>query len=124
MTIFKYNFVSSSEEHGVLTVGFADSQFNTQNYLLFQSSIDADESEDNNEIYVERNGQQYGVYGGVEKFILSRNEAHLALTRETAKHLDTEREVVVIFFATDKQFLQLKVDLNRVFSGNVDFEIK
>jgi hypothetical protein len=73
-TTLQYNFAASSEENGVLTVGFADAQFDTREYLLFQRIVDWEEfgSDDDDEVYVERDGQQYGTYGGIKKFVLSR----------------------------------------------------
>ncbi|HLM59961.1 MAG TPA: Imm10 family immunity protein [Pyrinomonadaceae bacterium] len=124
-TVLQYNFVASSEENGVLTVGFADAQFDTQEYLLFQRIVDWEEfrSDDDDEVYVERDGQQYGTYGGIEKFVLSRNDALLLLIAETAEALDTEQEVSIAFSATDEQFEKLKTDFGRVFAGEVDFEL-
>ena len=124
-TDLQYNFVASSEENGVLTVGFADAQLDTQEYLLFQRFVDPEElGGDDDEIYVERDGQQYGTYGGIERFVLSRKDALLSLTAETAQVLDTEQEVTVAFSATDKQFERLKTDFERVFAGEVEFEVK
>jgi hypothetical protein len=124
-TTLQYNFAASSEENGVLTVGFADAQFDTREYLLFQRIVDWEEfgSDDDDEVYVERDGQQYGTYGGIKKFVLSRNEALLLLTAKTAEALDTERQVTVVFSATDEQFEKLKTDFGRVFAGEVDFEL-
>jgi hypothetical protein len=51
------------------------------------------------------------------------NEALLFLTAKTAEALDTERQVTVVFSATDEQFEKLKTDFGRVFAGEVDFEL-
>jgi len=125
MTVLQYNFVPSSEENGVLTVGFADTQGDTQEYLMFQKFVDPEEAGDDDDsgIYIERDGQQYGTYGGIEKFVLSRNNALLSLPAETAQMLDTEQEVSITFSATDEQFKQLKTDFERVFAGEVEFEV-
>jgi hypothetical protein len=124
-TALQYNFVSSAEENGVLTVGFADAQFDTQKYLMFQRFVDSEElGNENDEIYIERDGQQYGIYGGIEKFVLSRKEALLLLAADTAQALDTGQQVKIFFTATDEQFEQLKTDFDRVFVGEVDFEVK
>lgn len=72
-TILHYNFIGSHEEYEVLTVGFSDAQFNTQEYLWFQKSLDPEED---GEIYIEKDGQLQGAYGGIEKLVLSR-EKHL-----------------------------------------------
>ena len=124
MTVLQYNFVPSSEENGVLTVGFADTQQDTQEYLMFQKFVDPEEADDDDGVYVERDGQQYGTYGGIEKFVLSRNNVLLSLTEKTAQSLDVEPEVSIAFSATDEQFEQLKTDFERVFAGEVEFEVR
>lgn len=120
-TTLKYGFVSSFEENGVLTVGFADNQFKTQEYLLFQNWQDGETEGD--EIYIERDGQQQGTYGGIERFTLSRDRALMQLSSETAKVIRTEQEVTILFFATDEQFQQFKEALEIVFAGKQIFEV-
>ena len=125
ITSLQYGFVASSEENGVLTVGFADAQFETQEYLLFQRFVDPEEIDDDEDgVYVERDGQQYGTYGGIEKFVLSRQDAQLFLIAETAQSLGTEQEISISFSATDEQFEQLKTDFELIFAGEVEFEVK
>ena len=88
-------------------------------------SVDPEEIEDEDEgVYVERDGQQYGTYGGIEKFVLSCKDALLLLTAKTAQALDTEQKITIAFTATDEQFEQLKTDFERVFADEVDFEVK
>jgi Immunity protein 10 len=120
-TILKYNFVISDEEDNVLTVGFADAPFKTQEYLLFQNCSDV-ESEDN-DVYIERDDQSQGTCGGIQQFILFSNHALLLLSLETAKIIDTEQEVNILFSATDVQFQQLKSGLGIVFAGKSCLEV-
>jgi hypothetical protein len=125
-TTLQLNSVSSGEENGVLTIGFANDQSDPLEYLLFQRIVDWEEfgSDDDDEVYVERDGQQYGTYSGIEKFVLFRNNALIMLSAETAQALETEQELRVAFSATDKEFEQIKTDFERVFAGEVDFEIR
>ena len=121
-TTLKYNFVGSDEENGVLTVGFANAQLDTQQYLKFQIWSDAEAEGEGDEIYIERNDQSQGIYGGVERLVLSRGHAHLLLNVKTAKVIDTEQEVNISFSATDEQFQQLKSGLEVIFTGKQGFE--
>ena len=123
-TTLRYNFVGSAEENGVLTVGFADDQSEPQEYLMFQNWLDASEVGEDDEIYIERDGQQHGTYGGIERLVLSRDQALMWLSPETAKAINTEQEVTIIFSATDKQFQQLKADLEHVFAGTQSLELR
>lgn len=120
-TTLHYNFIGSHEEYEVLTVGFSDAQFNTQEYLWFQKSLDPEEDD---EIYIEKDGQHQGTYGGVERVILSREESSLFLSEKTAQILNIEREIIISFSATDKQFAQFQSDLKRVFEGRQSLEIQ
>jgi|GEM_PF-5594920 len=124
-TALQYNFVDCVEENGVLTVGFADAQFDAQGYLMFQRFVDPEEKDEaDGGVYVERDGQQYGTYGGIEKFVLSRRDAQLLLSAEAARFLDTEQIVAIAFTATDEQFEQLKANFERVFADEIGFEVK
>src|SRR5689334_2072576 len=123
-TTLTYNFVASDEENGVLTVGFADAEFDTQEYLLFQNWLDPEAEGEDDEIYVERNDQSQGTFGGVERLILSRNHAFLLLNPETAKVINTEQEVNILFSATEERFQQLKAGLEIVFAGKSSLEVR
>ena len=122
-TTLKYNFVASDEENGVQTVGFVDDQFNTQQYLIFQNWLDAEAEGEDDEIYIERNDQSQGIYGGVERLILARDHALLLLSSETATVINTEEEVKILFSVTDEQFQQLKMGLEIVFTDKQGLEL-
>lgn len=123
-TILKYNFVNSDEENGVLTAGFADEQFDTKEYLLFQNWIDAEAEGEEDEIYMERDGQSQGTYEGINKFILFRDNALLSLSAEAAQILDTEQEISILFSATDDEFQKLKKGLEIIFANRSNFEVR
>jgi len=120
-TRLQYHFVASDEDNDVLTVGLADSQFDTKEYLWFQRYLDPDEDDG---VYIERDGQQYGTCGGIEKLVLSRDKIELYLSETTAEILDTEQEVEISFSATDEQFENFRAELKRVFEGDSTFEIR
>jgi hypothetical protein len=119
-TKLQYHFVASDEAYEVLTVGLADSQFDTREYLWFQRSLDSDEDEG---IYIERNGQQYGTYGGIEKLVLSRDKIKLRLSKKTAEILETDQEVLITFSSTNEQFEKFQDDLKRVFESESILEV-
>lgn len=120
-TNLQYHFVASDEDNDVLTVGLADSQFDTKEYLWFQRYLDPDEDDG---VYIERNGQEYGTYGGIEKLVLFRDKIELSLSATTAKILDTEQVIEINFSATDEQFENFRAELKRVFDGERVLEIR
>ena len=101
-TILKYSFVNSDEENGVITAGFADKQFETKEYLLFQNWIDAEAEGEEDEIYIERNNQLQSTYDGIIQFILFRDKAKLLLNSETARILNTKQEILILFVLSSR----------------------
>ncbi len=124
VTTLHYNFVASVEENGVLTVGFADDEFNTQEYLLFQHWLDAEAAGEDDVIYIERDDQSRGTYGGVQRLVLSRTHALLLLSPTTAGVIATEQAVNIFFSATDEQFQELKSGFEAVFAGTSRLELR
>lgn len=120
-TDLTYGFVTIHEEDGVLIVGFASAEFGAQHYLMFQRYVESEDEEE--EIYLERDGQEQAVYSGIERFLLSRQNAFLWLSSETAHAIGTEREIRLQFSASDEQFQQLQVGLERLFAGQSVFEV-
>jgi hypothetical protein len=114
-TTLHYNFATVNQEDGVQTVGFADDQFAPSQYLLFQRSLDKDLEGETDEIYIERNGQSQGIYGGVERLVLSRDHAFLLFSSETAVAIGTEQEVNILFSVTDEEYQWLKAELEVIF---------
>ncbi|MGI8543931.1 MAG: Imm10 family immunity protein [Aridibacter sp.] len=114
--------MSVTDDDDVLIIGFADAQFDTQHYLMFQRSLDEDESDE--EIYIERDGQHQCIYGGIEKLMLFRNKALLNLNLETSGRLSVEQEVIVNFSVSDEKFIELVSGFEQLFSGKEILEIK
>lgn len=121
-TILEYNFVSVTYDDDVLIVGFADAQFDTQHYLMFQRSLDEDEF--NEDVYVERDGQNQSTYGGIEKLILYRKKALFNFKLKTSQWLNLEQEVMINFSISDEKFNQLKIGFEKIFAGKKILEIK
>lgn len=121
-TILEYNFVSVTYDDDVLIVGFADAQFDTQHYLMFQRSLDEDEFEE--DVYVERDGQNQSTYGGIEKLILFRNKALFNFNLKTSQWLNLEQEVMINFSISDEKFKQLKIGFEQLCAGKEILEIK
>src|SRR4051794_10721668 len=83
-TVIDLNFVFVSEADDALVVGFADHEFETSRYVMFQRSLDPDEDDG---VYAERDGQQYCAYGRVESCTLSRDQVNFVLSQPLADAL-------------------------------------
>lgn len=112
--ILDLEFVSVSEIHGALVVGFADRQFETTRYFMLQRSLAPD---DDDGVYAERDGQQYSAYGSVQACTLTRHRIDLMLDVTLAEAVDMPRSFAIRFRCTDATFEALRAGLPRIFSG-------
>ena len=83
-------------------LSFADQTEDHQHYLIIQRD---DESSDNvspdmENIYIERDDQQFGGYGGIESVQLSKNRLTLRLTPRMAKQMG-HHEALSVGFSKD-----------------------
>lgn len=107
------DFVAVTETDGVLIVGFADDPFETTAYFLLQRA----EPPTDDEVYVERDGQEYSGYGRVRRWTLTRCQLELELDESLACRLELPNAFAVRFQCDDAAFEQLGAALSRVFSG-------
>ena len=113
-TVICLNFVSVSEVDGALVIGFADHEFETTRYVMFQRSLDPD---DDDGVYAERDGQQYSAYGRVESCALGRDQVSFVLSQTLAAALDIPPELSVHFDCGDDTFDSLRIGLGKLFAG-------
>jgi hypothetical protein len=113
-TVVDLNFVSVSEADGALVVGFADHEFETTRYVMFQRSLDPD---DDDGVYAERDGQQYSGYGRVESYTLSRDQINFVVSQPLANALDIPPAFSIRFDCGDDVHDSLRVGLRRLFAG-------
>jgi Immunity protein 10 len=112
--VFDLNFVSVNEIDDALVVGFADHQFETTRYVMFQRSLDRN---DDDGVYVERDGQQFSAYGTVNSCTLTRHQINLSLDALLAEAVDMPSSFAIRFSCTDVVFEDLRAALPRIFSG-------
>lgn len=103
-------------EYDILIVGFYNPD--EEHYLMIQHQDEYDEDDADlgmNTYHIERDDQSYGNYGGVEKVILQSNQIQFILNPHGKKSLQCE-EVLIDFEINDRQFLELKVSLIKIFA--------
>jgi hypothetical protein len=120
--IFHANCVAVEDMDDYWLVGFADEKFDTKQYLMLQRSFADDEQDVRlgmNTYHVERDGQQWGCYGGIERFELQRDRVNIAFTEKGRKCLGSVSAMEITFHVSDRQFRRLKDRLGRIFAGAV-----
>lgn len=99
-TKLKAGFMYAQIENDVVVVGFADNEYNTNQYLLLQRTLcctkqDCDLSLD--KIHISYNDQTRSSYGGILNAILAEDSMELILDSETADALGTNTIIEVTF---------------------------
>jgi Immunity protein 10 len=113
-TLLQAGFVSIDEIDGALVVGFADRQYDTSQYFMFQRSLDPS---DDDGVYLEHTDQAYGIYGQVTSCSLSSCRIELTVDERTAEHLETEGTFAIDFSCDHESLLRLQSGLERILSG-------
>ena len=111
--------VDDSDEDFII-VAFADEQGGRYREALhFQRSYKFDEQDlalGMDQVYVERNDQSQGGYGGVERVELRPNSVRVVVGGRTAELLG-DREFEVALSLSPKEFERLRAGLQAVFQG-------
>jgi hypothetical protein len=114
------NVVVNDSDDNFILVGFADEQGGRYRAALhFQRSYEFDEQNvalGMNQVYVERNDQSQGAYGGIERVELHSDRIRLVVGGQTAQRLgDSEFEIGLSL--APEEFGQLRKALRIVFEG-------
>jgi hypothetical protein len=121
---FKADCVSIEEDSDRWLVGFADTEFNAERYLLLQRAK-SPQAEDValglDGYHVEFDDPSQSCYGGISAFELFPDRAVLAFDEESASVFDDEAGLVVEFALRRKQLDQLRDALAKVFAGDECF---
>jgi hypothetical protein len=87
---FTSNFAYANIEENVITVGFADNEFETKEYILLQKNISPDKQEielGHDKIYIEYKDQLYSNYGGIEEIVLNNKNIKIRIDDKTSNIL-------------------------------------
>lgn len=112
--------IEDMDEDEYWLVGFADEKFETKQYLMLQRGYFDDDEQDikngSNTYYVERDGQNQCIYGGIERFELYRDRLLVQFTKAGQQRLNATA-MDISFKLTASKFDKLKNRLERVFAG-------
>jgi hypothetical protein len=114
------NVVVDDSDDNFILVGFADEQDGRYRAALhFQRSYEFDEQDvalGMDQVYVERNDQRQGAYGGIEYVEVHPNRVRIVVGGQTAQRLGDSEFEIGLSLAPD-EFNRLRVALQAVFEG-------
>ncbi len=103
-------------------LSFADRLEHHQHYLVIQRSEERvdDVLPDVENVYIERDDQCWGGYGGIQSVLLLRNRLTLTLTPRMAITMGDHETLSVIFDVDDGMFGRIDEVLSSIFRGYED----
>jgi immunity protein 10 of polymorphic toxin system len=120
---FKASYIYSDDDGDVVTVGFADQQYDTQIYILLQRTLHPSKQDLNfghDNVHIMVCEQSRAKYGGVEQIELHSNQLIITLSADTAKEVKTKCKISVDISAAEVDFSLLKNNLRNVCSEYVN----
>ncbi len=124
MLTFQANTVSAEyDENDVLIIGFADLQADGEpnHYFMIQHSEEYDEQDVElgmNAYYIERDGQGYSTYGGIQKIVLGSRQIRVELDEVGQKQLEVPG-IIIHFNLTEEGYSHLQQQLRKVFDEQI-----
>jgi len=116
---FNAGFITCEEADGVIMVGFADDQFATSEYVLFQRTLAPDEQDKKlalDGVHVQVDSPDKSGYDGIESIRLGRTEAEIVVGQSLVSIIGFGK-VHVSFDADDAMFSRLKEHLTKLVDG-------
>ena len=122
MTLFEFHaeiIVPQAEE---LSISFADRTEDQKHYLIIARDQESpDETQpDLKNIYIERDDQRWGGYGGIESVRLERDALTVRLSGRMATRIGLHDELRVTFGIDGSLFRDVKSILELIFRGYED----
>ena len=110
-TTLNANFLYAhiDEEIDVLMVGFADDEFDTQEYVLLQKTLNPSEDDVESgfdKVHITYNNELQSLYGGITKCYFTCNHIVITLNEEATEILNSNPVIII-------KYNQEKVDINQ-----------
>lgn len=118
--LLKASFVYFGIEDETIIIGFADDEFDTKEYVLFQKSLSVEEIPILNKVHITLNSENRAAYGGIVRIILSKKLISIFLSKETASSLGVVDSIHIEYATEEKEFDSLISHFHKL---NVEQEI-
>ncbi|MFJ7405020.1 MULTISPECIES: Imm10 family immunity protein [unclassified Lysinibacillus] len=105
--LLKASFVYCGIEDETILIGFADDEFDTKEYVLFQKSLFIDDIPFLNKVHITLNSENRAAYGGIVRIILSQKLISIILSKETASSLGVADSIDIEYAVDEKEFKSL-----------------
>lgn len=118
MATFVANCVVIDDMEDYWFVGFADSELNTEHYLMLERAYEDDEQDianGMNTYHVELDDQGFSCYGGIERFALSKHKVVIQFNQSGTQSLGVNK-LEIQFTSDNDLFDKLKNRLEHVFA--------
>jgi hypothetical protein len=119
-TKFNANFLYAQvDENNVIMVGFADDEFETQDYVLFQKSLVCNEQDKEmgfDKVHITYCNQTQSSYGDILKFVLKNGLIEINLDEKTASELRTDEQIEIVFPQNNIKIVDVKQYLAKMFA--------
>jgi hypothetical protein len=117
--LLEASFVYCGIEDETILIGFADDEFDTKEYVLFQKSLFIDDIPILNKVHITLNGENRAAYGGIVRIILSQKLISIILSKETASSLGVADSIDIEYDVDEKEFKSLISHFHKL---NIDQE--
>ncbi len=119
---FLYAGIEGEKPDRFMMVGFADDEFNANEYLMLQKTLEMDEQDSRgmNKVYIEINDQRFSHYGGILKVSLGNDSLEITLSPSVAQIINSAQHVYVKFPKNHEQLSEVRSYLKRMFTEETD----
>jgi len=117
----KAAFVYFGVEDETVLIGFADDEFETHEYVLFQKSLYVDDIPILNKVHITLNSENRSEYGGILKIKLSQKLISIYLSEETARSLGVDGSINIEYDIDEERYHALISHFDKL---NVEREIE
>ncbi|MFJ5792663.1 Imm10 family immunity protein [Lysinibacillus sp. NPDC093197] len=118
--LLKASFVYFSIDDETVLIGFADDEFETKEYVLFQKSLWIEDIPVLNNVHITINSENRSAYGEILRIILSRKFISIFLSKDTASSLGVSDSIDIEYDIDEKEF---KILISHIQKLNVNQDI-
>ncbi|MFJ7663969.1 Imm10 family immunity protein [Lysinibacillus sp. NPDC097162] len=118
--LLKASFVYFSIDDETVLIGFADDEFETKEYVLFQKSLWIEDILILNNVHITINSENRSAYGEILRIILSRKFISIFLSKDTASSLGVSDSIDIEYDIDEKEF---KILISHIQKLNVNQDI-
>lgn len=118
--LLKASFVYFSIDDETVLIGFADDEFETKEYVLFQKSLWIEDIPILNNVHITINSENSSAYGEILRIILSRKFISIFLSKDTASSLGVPDSIDIEYDIDEKEF---KILISHIHKLNVNQDI-